>query len=158
MKQFLVLLSINFILSSCVKEKQTFTDLKIKNSTAHSVEIIPYRHGDIYSEVIINIREYSDTMIKKNYFHRGISNIPLFFPEYLNDTDSAKVIFDNQFSITHYFKQTSMVSEKYYEKLSNRNLSNLDSYNSFIESESKNTRHWISIYTFTEQDYLDAKP
>lgn len=79
----------------------------------------------------------------------------------INDilVDSLVVTFDKKYAITHYKNDSiSLNSEGYlYHADSLRNIFNPSSYEVKQVSQSKHTRNWIFTYTFTEEDYQDAK-
>lgn len=156
MKKLVCILLILGTYSSCNKEKQTFTDLNLQNTTTHKIELIPYKNGVEYNVGKITLNASTELKVT-TYFSRGISNIPIVFPDYLDATDSIHVIFDATYSITHYLKAPIKFSSKFYSPSSSRNLGNINNYQQTILSDSKNTRNWLLKYVFTEQDYLDAK-
>lgn len=153
----IAIFSFLFIALGCVKESSTSYTVKLLNSTIHRIEVIPYQNGSIGSSGSIILMADTEFTIA-NGSRRGIENQGGFDSKYFSSADSVKVIFDDSFTIIHYFSDLpSSPAERYYDYKSNRNLLNLYSYGYSFEDKSKYSRLAFYTYTFTEKDYLDAK-
>ena len=71
--------------------------------------------------------------------------------------DSFVVTFDNVYSIVHYKPTLIGSNPKRYLYSSKRNIYNDSSYAINIRSETGQEKFVDFTYTFTNQDYLDAK-
>jgi len=146
----------SLFLVSCTKESMTGYKTFLKNNTDHMIVIKPYHFGSVAMDKIITLPP-SDSLQIAEGSERGIVTGVVFSSEYFIGMDSLVVNFDNLYNITHYFILNPALNTKYYEFTSNRNLGNGISYAIKIEDVSKYSRHNTYTYTFTEQDYLDAK-
>jgi hypothetical protein len=155
MKYIIFLVVISSIVS-CTKEETTNYYAYLKNKTTHKVEIRPYSGGVIMSTNIITLFP-DDSLQIANGVDRGLVNNGGFNSPYFSGADSARVIFDDIFPITHYFKPAVVLAPKYYLPSSTRNLSNKNSYFYSSRDISKYKRESIYNFEFTEQDYLDAQ-
>lgn len=72
--------------------------------------------------------------------------------------DSIKVVFNHRDTITHYPERQEHFAGTFYLFSSTRNLMNINSYAiSSTENKKRQFRSVSYTYTFTEQDYEDAK-
>jgi hypothetical protein len=156
MKLSIAVLLITFFISSCIKEKSTYSTTIAVNSTNHYILITPFANG-----VISNKDSFSlDPNVSKNIYesyYRGIGSGVTYGYD-IPYTDSIIVTFDNRYKMVHYNHiLPTMLNTKHYLFLSKRNLYNDSSYNRVLLSETSSNKDWRFTYTFTEQDYLDAK-
>ncbi len=157
MRKKLLLICIYLVVQiGCTKEKSTNTYLYIQNSTQHKIQVIPFKNGIEYTQGKFSLTSQQKLTIGV-YSTRGISNIPLAFPEYMNGTDSIRVIYDSTYTITHYLITPVSYNSKFLLRSSNRNIGNIGNYINTITIDKKYQRSWDMIFTSTEQDYLDAK-
>lgn len=140
---------------SCSKEEMTVYKGYIKNTTAHEIKILPYFNGTIRNTKVITLMDGDSIQIASGY-DRGIVNHGGFNSEYL-DGDSIVVVFDNQYSISHYVITPSSLNSKHYLYSSLRNLGNYLGWDYSADDVSRLRREALYIYKFIEQDYLDAK-
>lgn len=149
-----------FVLSSCNLEERGSTHYiaLLKNSTQHSIKILSYTSGVVLPKDTIKLVNGQELEIANGY-DQGIGTSPGFYTQYFvgEPKDSVLVVFDNTYSIVHYRQAPEFKSNKYYLQISNRNLMNLDSYSFTSTRITKRSQENVHIYTFTEQDYLDAK-
>ena len=99
-KYYSFLITLISILSSCIKEKQTVSYLKIINKTNHTISIEPYQHGAILANNIKNIVPNSTLELERN-LNRGITGVPVVFHYYFSNIDSLHITWDAQYDITH---------------------------------------------------------
>src|SRR6188768_2813313 len=151
MKYLIIAISILF-LTGCIKEEITLYYAHAKNLTSHKIEIKPYFSGSVPASKIIVLMA-NETKEIANGFDRGIAGNVGFNSNYLSGSDSIIIMFDNLYSITHYFTQPNSFASKYYLYTSNRNICNKDNYIYTYEDLSKHKRENQYVYEFTEQDY-----
>lgn len=140
---------------SCKKDSVTLSNTIFINNTSHTISISGYKAGVINTEssFTLSANESKSVFTLNN---RGIGN-GLCFGEYYRYVDSFVVQFDGAFSISHYKPDLVGNSIKKYYFSSNRNLYNDASYLRIITKDNRYRREWDFKYTFTEQDYWDAK-
>lgn len=143
------------ILPSCIKEESGYTKTFINNTTNHTIKLLPFYQGVIARDLtriippLTNIEVYSDIV-------RG-KTIDPSFGTLLNPYDSVLVVYDDTVKIPHI--KFNLVYSGTHRVLhsSNRSIANEANYNKQITSETKFKLHGFYTFTFTEQDYLDAK-
>lgn len=141
---------------SCSKEKYTSYTTKLYNKSTHIIKIEPYIKGILNTPYVTVLKPDSIIQIASGG-QRGIGvGKSGFFSNQIN-ADSLIVTFDNLYSIVHYLVEPSNKSPRYYLYSNFRNLINMESYAFREISESSNTQSEYYDYTFSEQDYLDAK-
>jgi hypothetical protein len=142
----LLTLSIHGCRCKASLSSQTF----ITNSSTHQTELVPYKDGLAMNQKSILLRNSEN---KSFYTNNG--GIFLFDIA----VDSIEVVFDETIKAVHYSFEISKSGKnpkaiKYNQP---RNLHNSSSFELSVKEESKcNTIHEYK-YTFTEQDYLNAK-
>ncbi len=158
-KKYLPFLTLIIILSSCIKENSTNTYATLVNSTSHKISIWFYKSGKLTDKDSLVISPNSQFQFGQS-FERGLSNGPGFGSDYFGSAnDSMIVVFDNNYKIAHYYSSTpQLLRSKHYLYTSIRNIGNVYSYVLKNEHTSKHQWNNYHTYTFTEQDYLDAKP
>jgi hypothetical protein len=147
------------VLSSCGRDIDSYTDANMYwiNSTSHVIEIRPYAFGAVIQNYVVILQPGQGKQVGSER-SMGKHNIGMgCASEYLLASDSIQVIFDGQYSISHYFQQPAIVSPKFYTYQSLRNLGNILGYEMKVEKESKYSASHSYIFRFSEQDYLDAK-
>ena len=147
---------VTVFLGACTKEKITLYHANLKNNTTHKIEIKPYFNGTTSIDKIVTLMP-NETHEIANGFDRGIVGNAGFTSRTFSGSDSIIVIFDNIYSITHYFNSPVFLSKKFYFLTSNRNIYNKDNYLYSYNDLSKNKRESNYVYEFIDQDYLDAK-
>ena len=144
----------------CIKEDSTIYKANLINQTSHQITILPYKKGVINKKDSIFLNPGDNFEIANGYI-RGLIDKPFFSTEYfaIEQGDSIVVFFDKTFPIVHYnYILPQKLFIKNYLRDSNRNLNNREgSYKFDTKATSKHQRHNQHTYTFTEQDYLDAK-
>lgn len=156
MKVFYIL--IVFLLVCCIKETISDSYTYIINNTAHSISIMAYYKGNIEPSLSADIAPFEQKVINHNG-GRGNTDIAggFSYGAILGGLDSVLVIFDKMDCISHYNPQLIGGAKNFYTYDSARNLYNRNNYvHEIAEHSSKKVVHHF-IYTFTEQDYLDAK-
>lgn len=145
------------LLAGCTKEESTLSYAYLKNGTSHKVEFRPYFSGNVPADKIIILLSNETKEIAKAVFARGKGNHGFSSSYFGGPGDSIIVVFDDLYSITHYSSTPASVNPKHYLFTSLRNIGNPKSYDLQSRDISKYQRENIYTYTFTEQDYLDAK-
>lgn len=154
MKQLLYLLTLVFF-SSCVKDYKSTTATFIKNTTSHKIEIIPYTNGVVNNEYYKLIEAYQDLEVYSGNVYG--KTLEPDFGTLLQPNDSIVIKFDDSVKITHLKFNSTIQTGHYILYDSNRSISNPSNYVKTIEKETKHYLRGNFRYTFTEQDYLDAK-
>lgn len=163
LKLFSLIFILEILFSGCIKEYYTLNKAILINNTSHQLTIIPFK--------VIGIEPPSDTLYllpndsitilngtsrgeKSGVDWEGI------FGSFKQVGDSVIVVFDNSFSVTHYYQippDSLFRSKKYYLYISDRNILNFDN---FKLNQKKIKRHLyenILWFQFTEADYDYAK-
>jgi hypothetical protein len=160
MKRIIGLFIFSVLIVRCNKEDTTVYKATLVNQTSHTILIEPYKNGVVRQGDIIRLNHNSSFQIAHGA-ERGLIEVPFFHCEYfeINQQDSIVVVFDTIHKIIHYnYLLPSQKYSKHYLIQSNRNLNNREgSYVFNSEKKSKHNRYNTHTYTFTEQDYLDAK-
>ena len=140
---------------SCTKEETTLSNSFAKNNTNHTIKVQPFYNGIVNTTMTFELQGKES---KKIYYNntRG-KNIGLTYGGINQPMDSFIVTFDNLYSIVHYKPPLIGNNPKRYLYNSKRNLYNDTSYVTVLENKTKYSNSWEFTYTFTEQDYLDAK-
>mgnify|MGYP003617035450 CR=1 FL=1 len=155
MKKYLNLF-IFLLFTSCIRDGNTSNNVNIENNTNHIIKLIPYKNGVVDSLKIKAIPNYSSIQIERNN-QRGKTEVPVVFWDYFKNLDSIVIIWDNTYSVTHMLSDTFFSAKKYIQFDEIRNIGLNSSYTNTSSNESKIGITWHVNYTFTEQDYLDAK-
>lgn len=141
--------------SSCIKETSTHSTTIVNNASTHNIKLIPYSQGIENSAYSVELTKHEERIV--NNIENGGKGKGTTYGNLLELNDSIKVFFDDTISITHYKLKVVGANPKSYSYMSKRNFFNDSSYIGIITSETSGTRNWKFTYTFTEQDYLDAK-
>jgi hypothetical protein len=141
---------------SCNKEKTTYSRAYWINATSHHIEVRPIGKGIVISQNVVRLLPGSKLEIAASSF-RDIVNRPMFDSRYFEGADSLIVVYDSLYTITHYANTPIALSPKHYLFSSTRNIGNPNSYKFEFQDKSKHKRETFNTFTFTEQDYLDAK-
>ena len=142
---------------SCIYEESSSTESIISNKTAHSINIIPYYHGYIVHEDVLYISKGSDTtVLRKSTRGKGAG---YSYPIHLAIFDSTQIAFDDTVKFMHYsyYSTNSGFGSTGIPYTHNRSIYNGDNYIRKIVSEEKYKISNEYTFTFTEQDYLEAK-
>ncbi len=127
-----------------------------ENNSVNSVEIRPFRNGVMNEEMVILLLPGQKKEVGSAILPDKADLSACFSSGFLN-ADSAKVVFNGVFVITHYFLQGSPARGKHYNYGANRNLSSRSGYVGNILRDVKYGRDIAYNYIFSEQDYQDAK-
>lgn len=154
--RFLLLISI-CVISGCVKEDTTFSYATIYNHSGVSVNVTLFSSGMPLNDYLIRLAPGDSIEVSTNkYMGKGKSNDPGFNNAYFSISDSVIVTFNDSFTIMHYRDTPLVTAAEYYLPSHSRCLLNIKNW---VHS-SEETKHVATSryqYTFTEQDYLDAK-
>ena len=136
---------------SCTVEEQGSTESLLINNTEHQIKIIGYQNGS--KQELKNLAPQETVVVLK--MHVFGKTIYPNFGTMLQPFDFIEVVYDNKDTIVHQrFNSQSQVGIPY------SNIRNLTNPNNYIKAITEETKHSITgyfSYTFTEQDYLDAK-
>lgn len=156
--KYIILLIALLPITGCTKEKITLYKAYLKNTTSHKIVIRPYFSGVVLPDKVITLlANNNNTFEIANGFVRGIVKYGFSSGYFGGSNDSVIVVFDDIYSITHYFNTPASLNPKYYLATSHRNIGNPESYKIVSTDLSKYQRENVHTYEFTEQDYLDAK-
>jgi hypothetical protein len=148
-----LLLALTFV--GCIKEDVGNTKTYIKNNTQHKIILLPYSGSSIDN----HMRREIDPLKTTEIFHqvvRGKSLEPCF-GTLLQPYDSVLVTYDDTVKIAHIKFNITTNNKHCILFSSNRSISNQNNYVLITEDETKHSIKGHYTYTFTEQDYLDAK-
>jgi len=144
-----------FLSTACI-ESRTDNYSFIDNNTDHNIIIHPYRAGNISSSLIFEIGPHEKKLIDYTSYG-GAKGDGFSYVSTITFQDSILVIFDHADTIAHYKPTLIGGAKRFYPFNSPRNLYNEANY---IKTTVAKTTHNVAynfLYTFTEQDYLDAK-
>ncbi|MEO6612756.1 MAG: hypothetical protein ABIT05_11745 [Chitinophagaceae bacterium] len=147
---FLLVVSIG-----CVKEKVGHTSSFIKNSTSHKIILLPY-NGTTLDNSTIKVINPNSTVEVYNDNVRG-KTIEPGFGTLLQPYDSVVVSYDDTIKIPHIKFNILYNGSHKVLFTSNRSISNQNNWVKTITNETKYSLEGNFMYTFVEQDYLDAK-
>lgn len=143
--------------SACsVKEEVSSTSVILFNNTEHQISITSFRNGVANNSSLIHLPNYGNYTIESGS-SLGKTKGPVYFFDYFQNVDSVVVMWDNTYPITHMISDSFISTDKYIPFGNSRNLGNGNAYTNELTEETKYTIAWTVKYTFTEQDYLDAK-
>lgn len=140
------------LISSCIKEESTLSELVYINNSNNIISIKVFQNSFISDSFRISPHS---AINKESFSERGFSNEPIIFFDFLRESDSIIVTFNDLFSITHLNDSVSY-GKKRISYFSSRSLYGANYTNSKVD-EKKHYIHYQKTFTFTEQDYFDAK-
>ena len=128
----------------------------IINASGHNVTVVHYLYTELMGQEVFT-EELPAGTVRSDTFISGRSS-ENYDPKRFIFYDSIKVVFDHLDTITHYADWQENFSGIFYLFSSTRNLMNINSYQiSSTEDKKRQFRTVSYTYTFTEQDYEDAK-
>jgi len=139
-------------MTSCIKEERALSELVYVNHSTKKIELKIYRDAIIVDSFFISPNSQN---IKESHYARGKYEKATIFYEFLRNSDSTTIIFNDSFKITHLYDSIT-INSKRIGYFSNRSIYG----NNYVESIFEEKKHFIHhkvTFTFTEQDYLDAK-
>jgi hypothetical protein len=155
MKQIIILTML--FCSACIKDYSSLTSSFIKNDTGHLILIEPYFNGLVDNNYTVELYPNEEKQLLKNVVVKGKS-LGNAYGTYLQPFDSIIIHFDNtKFSIHTKFNSTDTLGSEVIKFNNNRSISNEKNWTKTITAEDKHTLNGFYTFTFTEQDYLDAK-
>jgi hypothetical protein len=143
------------ILAGCSKEQFGHTKTFYVNSTNHSIKLLPYNGGLLLAGDVKTIPPLSTTEAYSASV-RGKTIDPCF-GTLLQPYDSVLVTYDDAVKIPHIKFNLSYTGTHRVLFTSNRSISNPGNYIREITNETKFSIEGRFTYTFTEQDYLEAR-
>lgn len=144
------------LLCSCFKEEQTIYKAYISNGSAHKIDILPYKGGYVFTQKVIKLQPNESIQVADGW-RRGKNGNAGFSSEYFYDIDSAVVVFDDTYKVSHYVENPVRYSTKYFEYFTIGNILNSATYEYEYEDKDKYSRHQTYTYEFTDSDYEFAK-
>ncbi|MFT4062690.1 MAG: hypothetical protein QM642_10080 [Edaphocola sp.] len=145
-----------FAITGCIKERMTSIKATLYNDAGVKVVILHFKGGIVNAGDSIVVQA-GDSFLYANGSEFGDITGPGFNNDYAgNPDDSIVVMFDDKYSVTHYFNTPLHLSNKYYLNDSPRNIGNPNSYE-FTAVREKNKRINYNRYYFTESDYEYAQ-
>lgn len=150
----LIFFSFLLFIMSCKKEEVGQTKSFIKNSTSHSIKLLPYNSGILDNT---NIKTITPNSIIEVYSAnvRGKTIEPCY-GTLLQPYDSVVVIYDNLYKIPHIKFNSTFNGLKKVVFSSSRSISNASNWKKTITNETKYSIEGNFEFTFIEQDYIDA--
>jgi len=139
---------------SCI-ESSTDSFTFIQNNSNHKINIYAYKNGAITLDKSFTIAPNERIQIDHTS-NGGTGGSGISYSIFIWGQDSILVTFDNLNTIVHYKETLIGNSTKFYSYNSPRNLYNEANY---IKTTVAKTSHSVTynfLYTFTEQDYIDA--
>jgi len=147
-----IVVLILILMTSCIKEERALSELVYVNHSTKKIELKIYRDAIIIDSFFISPNSQN---IKESHYARGKSKKGIIFYAFLRNSDSTTIIFNDSFKITHLYDSIT-INSKRIGYFSNRSIYG----NNYVESIFEEKKHFIHhkvTFTFTEQDYLDAK-
>ena len=154
MKQILFF-SLFLCFIGCIKDKVGHTKSLIKNTTMHTIKLLPYK-GATLDNANIKIVPANSTVEVYDANVRG-KTIEPSFGTLLQPYDSVLVTYDDIVKIPHIKFNLSYAGSHRILFTSSRSISNQNNWTKAITNETKNSIQGDFTYTFVEQDYLDAR-
>ena len=154
--KYAIIIGLSLVTNSCIIDYSSTTSSIVKNNTSHSIQVNAYLNGQIESEFSLSISPYSEI---KPIDTRSVKGKSLGSPYGVNfrPNDSVIIIFDGNRKLKHNRFSDSSNCDYCIQISNNRAISNPDNWIKTITNEDKHTLIGFYTYTFTEQDYLDAK-
>ena len=150
----LIFFSCLLFMISCKKEEVGQTKSFIKNSTSHSIKLMPY-NGGIFDSTNIKTITSNTTIEMYSANVRGKTVEPCF-GTLLQPYDSVVIVYDNLYKIPHIKFNGISNAPKKVLFTSSRNISNAANWTKKITNETKYSLEGNFEFTFIEQDYIDA--
>lgn len=131
--------------------------INVVNNTSHHIKFIPFRAGSPDRVLVENVSAYATTGDVA-----GCNSVVC-----IQDSikiDSVQIIYDSTYVRTHYAEHidTLLASKKGFAFNNQRNILNYGNYTEQVKRYRYNmgkceSRNTTKTFTFTEQDYIDAK-
>ncbi len=153
MKPVYYLIFLSIVFTSCIKESMTESSNYFFNSSDHMINVQAFRDGQVLDVSSFTLNGNSEKLVFQT-INGGIGEGICFCG---GGSDSIVVTFDSLYSITHYTSNFSGSNPNSYSFNSKRNIYNGSNYLTILKDVSKFRREWEFKYTFTEQDYIDAR-
>ncbi|MFT4061435.1 MAG: hypothetical protein QM642_03650 [Edaphocola sp.] len=151
-----LLLATMAVATGCVKESYTITEAWLYNATADTITIFAYIGGEVSGSDTIKIAPDDSFQFANSTLQQDLT-APYFKSPFIGDSaDYLLVVFDSTAQMAHYDVVVDS-SIKYYPVTSTRNLRNFGSYEFGMQDFEEKIHINYHRYTFTEQDYEDAK-
>jgi hypothetical protein len=145
---YLSYIALAVIITSCCKGSFS-TSTSIVNNTKFSITFIPYYNGEL-------LKSSRNDLKSGEKINSGFPCLTDYCYFNGQKVDSLIVSFDDKYKVSHYSLYDSISTKGIIYK-SKRNLFNVNSFNIERTKVTKCSELTSFIYTFTEQDYLDAK-
>lgn len=155
MKAKLFIYLIFIMITGCVLEHGGKFVSYIENDTTHQIELHYYKNGQENQDVYLSLNQNEIKEVLVTAGSDGLDSYPSHISGY--EFDSLIVEFDNSRKAVHYNFNTAGPNPNAIMYDNPRNLFNEENYAERIIVEKKRRSEREFRYTFTEQDYLDAK-
>jgi hypothetical protein len=156
MKKIILFAILSFLFACDTNKPIETSDFYLINKSGKDINIYIYRKNGTKDIDTLNYKNEESRLPEASstggFF--GILNTDSSLN--INTMDSCLVIFNNKDSILHYRYLPKNPFRKYYDNNSKRNMIFPSNY-TYSTKSNKNIKHTLITYTFTEQDYLDAK-
>lgn len=139
-----------FVLTGCIVDGSTESSYILVNNSNVKVKILPTNFMNDTLVLSPNESKIIDVLSED-----GKNKNKLYY-KFVDFTNPVVVTFADSLEVGHY-NDTLAHTGKYYGLYSSRCFYNRDSYAQIIIKESKHSAQIKYIYTFTQQDYLDAQ-
>lgn len=139
----------------CTKDYKSHTETYLDNSTSYSIEIQPFQSGAIDMDQLVTINPHERLKVyEDNVWGKTLGPC---WATLLQPYDSVMVVFNDERRSKHLrFSYTGSCDYCIgFER--NRNITNKKNYQQVVTKEHKRYLNGYFNYTFTEQDYLDAR-
>lgn len=154
MKKVIFCLIIIFV--ACEDRTRTFNYTYFQNDSVHKISVIEFSQGKITNYMSFDLQQNEKKQIISTQYP-GIGGNGQSYADLTSLTDSILVIFDNKDTIIHYGKSYVLGgAKKFILYNSPRSLLNSNNYTKTTLTKTTNRLTYSFLYTFTEQDYLDA--
>jgi len=142
MKTLFALVSIALSFSSCIEE-ESVSEYLLSNKSGKPIVI--YSYADYFMNDSVKVADLDENEDTTLYFNvRGKESFVFLF----SDIDSVRVIFNSNIAVTH-SRDTSGGN-------TNRNITEIESWENSGNEESKFISRYSYEYTFTDADYQEA--
>lgn len=138
MKNIILSFLVIFV-NACCKPDFIYNKV-LKNSTNQHIELIYYALGKSYATFTIN----KNSTVKNNFVIQ-------------DNTDSLVVVWNDLNTVAHYITNKQGDTKNSIKQNEARSLFNNNSYGEEIQNGKCDGKTTTLTYTFTEQDYSDAK-
>lgn len=142
------------LLTGCTRETVVYSTCTFYNKSSQTVKFFRYRVGELKPEYNVSLKAGRDTVMQV----RGEGAMRVTFDAVFPDADSIQVWFGTDVLATHYGYRVVGKNKRAINADNPRSLFNKETALTCVSTRPK--KHVLKSdcsYTFSEQDYLDAK-